>query len=104
MTLKIYHNGNDWVVAESPEDAEKVYGTWSGEPTDEDEAGEWEPIILTDNDPFVIVHDCLPDELNLEDLPEGATIKKAPRGTDVIAPVSAWISFNGRGYLCGMDW
>lgn len=107
MTLEIYCNGNDWVVAESSEDANKVYCDWSGQSfddQDDQEVGDWEPISLNGDDLFTIIHDCLPNELNLEDLPEGATAVKAQRGTEVTATVSAWIFHNGRGFLCSLDW
>jgi len=32
MTLKMYDNDNDWVIAESPEDATKVYIEAMGDP------------------------------------------------------------------------
>lgn len=104
MELSIYHNGNDWVVAESPADAEIVYCGWLGCPTDEGEEFGWERLDVGKVDPFTITHDCLPDELKSEELPEGAKIEAASRGTDVTATVEAWVAHNGRGYLCGLDW
>ncbi len=103
MTLKIYHDGNDTVIAESPEDAANVFNEWLGSTYEPDEDDEWYQVHPDGNELYTITHDCLPDELTDDIMPEGAIIKQAKRGTNVTATVDAWIAKNGRGFLCSFD-
>jgi hypothetical protein len=44
MTLKMYDDGHDWVIAENPEDAMKVYSEAIGSPVESEDEWCWEEL------------------------------------------------------------
>lgn len=80
--LNVYKNETDWVVAESKEDASKVWCETSGaEFFDENWQGEWEMM-----DPASTIS-IIDDE-----------------GKKVTKTCQEWIAENGRGFLCSTEW
>ena len=78
MTLSVWHDGEDWVIAESPEDATAVcvekYGEYEGDGGWIKLEGHRKMRILGENEPAITL---MCDE---------------------------WIKRNGRGHLCSANW
>lgn len=97
--MKVYSNGVEWVVAESPEDAIKVWEETIGEKYDADEY-----------DPFEEKPDGKVLKIGTEDidddfLPKDAMIRQVSDYVwEVTATMREWVDANGRGYLCTSEW
>lgn len=99
--LKVFHNGNDWVIAESPADADKVIFEWTQGDYGDDPDG-WEELQ--------------PDKkLNIyqHELPNRGyyTSKKFDISQDgengqfvISGTCQQWIETEGRGFLCSTEY
>jgi len=99
MMLKIYYNDAvDWVVAESPEDATKVWEEHLGEDAADYDL-EW---LEETREAFSIGFDncCCPNPLPENGIAEPINSRRI----EVIASPAAWIKQNGRGFLCSTEW
>jgi len=82
MTLAVWTDGEDWVVAESAEDATAIWKEHYGEPAEELSWKRWD-----DN-----------RTLSVFDFDTDAEVRKVSR------PCSGWIAQNGRGWLCSVNY
>jgi len=107
--LKVFHNDVDWVIAESVEDAIKVWEQFAGEkwsefleancgpPGDNTYQGWYED----DREKWTIVwHENL--DMPIEDgfIPQGAMITVSGTKVKVTASQEAWVKLLGRGWFC----
>lgn len=99
--LKVYHNGCDWVVAESPEDADKVIGEYTGGDYGDD-PDEWEEL-----DPSHVLN------IYQSDLPNRGyyTSKNFDISQDgelgmfvISGTCQQWVDTEGRGFLCSTEY
>ncbi len=92
MTLKMYHDGHDWVIAESPEDATKVYIAAIGDPGLEDDEWTW--------------HELPPEKsLKFWTDSDGAISEPSEPGAALVSStVAELIAKFGRSYVGGMDY
>lgn len=80
-TLGVWHNGYDWVVATSAEDARDVACALSGERIEDYDAGDWE---------F-----CAPGST--------VTIRGEDGAPGETRTCAEWVARNGRGFLCSTE-
>lgn len=101
--LQIYHNGNDWVVGNSPEDAMKIWNEYIGDNWIDDLYGDADDFIgIPQSESFTIAQEDMPER---EHNPEFATWSKGKRGLwRITAKAQEWADHNGRGWLCSMDY
>ena len=82
MTLSVWHDGEDWIIAESAEDATVVWAEHYGEPAEELRWKRWD-----DN-----------RTLSMFDFGDDDEVTKVTR------TCAEWIAGNGRGWLCGANY
>ena len=82
MTLSVWHDGDDWVIAESAEDATAIWTEYYGEPAEELHWKRWEDSRT----------------LSVFDFDEDGNVQK------VMRPCAEWIAKNGRGWLCSVNY
>ena len=82
MKLSVWHDGEDWVIAESAEDATKIWAEHYGEPSEELHWKRW-----ADNRTLAVF-----------DFDEDDNVQK------IMCPCSEWIASNGRGWLCSVEY
>ena len=82
MTLSVWTDGEDWIVAESPEDATAIWKEHYGEPAEELHWKRWEDGRT----------------LAVFDFDENGEVAK------IMRPCSEWIEGNGRGWLCSVEY
>ena len=82
MTLSVWHDGDDWVIAESAEDATAVWIEYYGEPAEELRWKRWE-----DN-----------RTLSMFDFGDDDEVTK------IMRTCAEWIAQQGRGWLCGANY
>ena len=100
--LRVYSNGADSVVAESVEDAWKVWEETTGEKRSDYEDEEW--LDLPDKELLTIryEHDTYNDLYT--EKPAGAAVWWDDGVEFVKATCSAWARLTGRGWLCSSEW
>ncbi len=97
MTLKVFHNDVvDWIVAESPEDADKLCLEHYGECT-ADYDMEW----LEEIDSLTIRFE---EECEIRPWPEDHLVTLEDGVNIVTAMPAAWAKWNRRGFLCSTEW
>ena len=103
--LDIYFNENDWVVAESAEDAVKVWNEFVGDDYLESygDLEDWQKVDRFTM--FSITQEETPENTK-RDHPEDVTIEKHPDRNlwTLTTTADKWIKKNGRGWLCSLDW
>ena len=105
MTLKVWDNGEEWVIAESPSAASAIVGTrssnWKAQPL-------FTEMTITYSD----ITD-IPDEAKVNawfwacDVFEGEYVGHKVhghnlRGLSVTATLADWVKWKGVGYLCSV--
>jgi hypothetical protein len=101
--LQVYYNGSDWVIAESPEDAVKVWEETTGDT--------WQP-YAEDGETFDLDNKSTWG-VNFED--EGDAKNYAPSGSKIVhekpndyfrveATQQQWIDKQGRSWFCTENW
>jgi hypothetical protein len=83
VSLHVWHDGYDWVVAESAEDAVDVECDITSNRLSDYDPDEWQQ--LPDDKPLKIVD-------------------WDGNGTDREQPCAAWVAENGRGFLCSTEY
>lgn len=106
MTLSFWNNGNDTVIAESAEDAAKVWEETFG--------GSWEEFVQNEESDAEWELENLPERLtlNLEEeddarkiAPDGAEIEHGHHGYWMVkATRQQWIDKLGRSFFGSDDW
>lgn len=102
MSLRLYFDGNDWVVAEGVRDAIEVWQAYTGREWVQEHCilARW--LVIPDERPLSI---CFKQAPQPEDYPPGAKVcLDNGSGPVVKAPAVVWARWKGRGVLCGMDW
>jgi hypothetical protein len=90
----------DWVVAESPEDADLIMKEYYGGDYEPEEYGEF--IQLKDDEEITILEE---DTLISPQLPDKCTIIEKTEWTRrVKATARAWADCEGRGFLCSTEY
>ncbi len=82
MSLSVWTDGEDWVVAESAEDATAIWTEHYGEPAEELHWKRWDDVRT----------------LSVFDFDEDGNVHK------VMRPCAEWIAQNGRGWLCSVNY
>ena len=82
MSLSVWSDGEDWVVAESAEDATAIWTEHYGEPAEELYWKRWDDGRT----------------LSVFDFDEDDNVHK------VMRPCAEWIAQNGRGWLCSVNY
>ncbi len=100
MALEFWSDGTDYVIAESADDAAKVYEEFIGEPWNQDGRGNPWALVHKDEKPM----NCLFEDVT--DIPEFA--KEWPRKLEgdhlaVSALPSEWIAGHGRSFFASME-
>lgn len=107
MTLGMYYNGSDTVIAESVEDAKNVWKETTGDDWDlfvknEDIDDEWE---MKHKDVWSIIFEDLNDVTKIFQANEVYEIEKDDSGYYLVkATEQAWITNHGRGWFCSENW
>lgn len=101
--LQIWYNGSDSVIAESPEDAAKVWEETTGDSWQiyADDVDEWR---LEDKEIITVYYE---DEGDREShAPEGAEFGRRENEGYFYAKATQaqWIEKNGRGWFCSENW
>ena len=103
--MDIFTDGTDTVIAESKEDAVKVWEETTGEKRSDyydDELAEWE--LVSPEKELTIVYEDDPKRYP-DKLPKNAKVhQKEPYLWAVTAKGSEWIEESGRGFLCSTEW
>ena len=96
----LYTNETDTVVAESPEDASKVWSDYTGEECDSEEYP-WSLIPDEENDSILFE-----EEVNPEYIPDGAKVEKIDGVTRITATAGSWAKsrFSYDGFLCSTEY
>jgi len=102
MTLKCFENGADTVIAESVEDAWKVWCETTGEDREDYEDMEW--LIKPDDRLITIRYEERVYSDLFDRLPEGGVAKEHEGIEIVTATYGAWANLKGRGWLCSTEW
>jgi len=110
MTLKMYYNGSDTVIAESIEDVKLVWKECTGDDWDlfvknEEIDDEWE---IKHKDTWSIIFEDLDDVVKIfktNDVYKVYDVEKDDSGYYLVkATEQAWITNHGRGWFCSENW
>ena len=102
MTLKVYDNGCDHVVAESIDDAWRVWCETTGE--SRDDYGDMEWGAESDGEPLTIRYEDGDYADLYSERPEGATVETKGLLELITATFGAWAKLVGRGWLCSSEY